>query len=231
MQAANPLPDPRGASRPGTGSPRGCRLRRCRGSRAERCADHGRLRARGGSRRPCLPGEITSSLSAGTNGLLRLGASPLLAAADVLELLGIDPSPQSAAPEGDPASALARLSEGPAAAAELVRGTGLAAGAVAAALTELEAGSPKKEALYRGSVGVWAVAACANWLDLDSARNVDSDRSRARLGALAEGRGETLAKKLVYLGAIFGGCRRCRSGCECRIRRGVDRELPPRERR
>jgi DNA processing protein len=85
-----------------------------------------------------VPGEITSSLSAGTNALLRLGASPLLGAADVLALLGIDPSPPSAAPEGNPAAVLARLSEGPAGADELVRGTGLAAGAVAAALTELE---------------------------------------------------------------------------------------------
>jgi DNA processing protein len=85
-----------------------------------------------------VPGEITSSLSAGTNALLRLGASPLLAAADVLELLGIDPSPPPAAPAGDAAAVLDQLSEVPAAADELVRATGLAAGAVAAALTELE---------------------------------------------------------------------------------------------
>ena len=37
-----------------------------------------------------VPGEITSSLSAGTNALLRLGATPLTAAADVLESFGIE---------------------------------------------------------------------------------------------------------------------------------------------
>src|SRR5881398_606268 len=36
------------------------------------------------------PGEITSALSAGTNALLRLGATPLTSAADVLEMFGID---------------------------------------------------------------------------------------------------------------------------------------------
>src|SRR5205823_10800103 len=35
------------------------------------------------------PGEITSSLSAGTNALLRLGATPLTRAADVLESFGL----------------------------------------------------------------------------------------------------------------------------------------------
>src|SRR5207253_2022399 len=36
-----------------------------------------------------VPGEITSALSAGTNALLRLGATPLTSAADVLEALGL----------------------------------------------------------------------------------------------------------------------------------------------
>ena len=36
-----------------------------------------------------VPGEITSALSAGSNGLLRLGATPLTAAQDVLESYGI----------------------------------------------------------------------------------------------------------------------------------------------
>jgi DNA processing protein len=102
-----------------------------------------------------VPGEITSSLSAGTNALLRLGATPLLGAADVLELLGIDASPPSVAPEGDAAAVLEQLSEGPAAADELARATGLAAGALAAALTELElAGRATEEGgVYRRSVG------------------------------------------------------------------------------
>ena len=36
-----------------------------------------------------VPGEITSALSAGSNGLLRLGATPLTSAQDVLESYGI----------------------------------------------------------------------------------------------------------------------------------------------
>src|SRR4029078_6042899 len=39
-----------------------------------------------------VPGEITSALSVGANALLRLGAPPLTAAADVLESLGIESS-------------------------------------------------------------------------------------------------------------------------------------------
>jgi DNA processing protein len=37
-----------------------------------------------------VPGEITSSLSAGTNALLKLGAVPCTSADDVLELFGLD---------------------------------------------------------------------------------------------------------------------------------------------
>src|SRR5207249_1328973 len=36
-----------------------------------------------------VPGEITSALSAGTNDLLRLGATPLTSSEDVLELFGL----------------------------------------------------------------------------------------------------------------------------------------------
>ncbi len=79
-----------------------------------------------------VPGEITSALSAGTNALLRLGATPLTAAADVLESLGIQPSPARAAPD-DPILDLL-----PATADELVRKTGLAVGEVIAALAELD---------------------------------------------------------------------------------------------
>jgi predicted Rossmann fold nucleotide-binding protein DprA/Smf involved in DNA uptake len=39
-----------------------------------------------------VPGEITSTLSAGTNALLRLGATPLTSPGDVLESLGIAPA-------------------------------------------------------------------------------------------------------------------------------------------
>ena len=38
-----------------------------------------------------VPGEITSALSRGTNALLRLGATPVTCAADVLEAIGVEP--------------------------------------------------------------------------------------------------------------------------------------------
>src|SRR5213075_1291950 len=41
-----------------------------------------------------VPGEITSSLSAGANALLRLGATPLTSATDVLEVFGLESQPR-----------------------------------------------------------------------------------------------------------------------------------------
>jgi DNA processing protein len=78
-----------------------------------------------------VPGEITSSLSAGTNALLKLGAAPLTSAADILASLGIEPEPVAA--EGSPLLELL-----PASADELVRHTGMGADEVARALVELE---------------------------------------------------------------------------------------------
>jgi DNA processing protein len=78
-----------------------------------------------------VPGEITSSLSAGTNALLKLGAAPLTSAADVLASFGIEPEPVVA--ERSPLLGLL-----PASADELVRRTGLGAHEVARALVELE---------------------------------------------------------------------------------------------
>jgi DNA processing protein len=78
-----------------------------------------------------VPGEITSALSAGTHALLRLGATPLTSAADVLESLGIEFKQPECAPHP-----LVQLL--PATVDELVRRSGLAAGEVAAALAELE---------------------------------------------------------------------------------------------
>jgi DNA processing protein len=78
-----------------------------------------------------VPGEITSSLSAGTNGLLKLGAAPLTGATDVLASFGIE----SQQPEGERSPLLDLL---PASADELVRKTGLGAGDVARTLVELE---------------------------------------------------------------------------------------------
>ena len=80
-----------------------------------------------------VPGEITSALSAGTNALLRLGATPLTAAADVLESFGLEPPPDGRATAGNPLLDLL-----PATADELVRKTGLAVGEVIAALAELD---------------------------------------------------------------------------------------------
>jgi DNA processing protein len=78
-----------------------------------------------------VPGEITSSLSAGTNALLKLGAAPLTAAADVLASFGIEPEPA----EGAVSPLLGLL---PASADELARKTGLGADQIARALVELE---------------------------------------------------------------------------------------------
>ena len=87
-----------------------------------------------------VPGEITSALSTGANGLLRQGATPVTCAADVLEAVGVEPV--SAAPTipdvGGAAVVVEALSGGAATPDELVRATSLSAGAVAAVLVELE---------------------------------------------------------------------------------------------
>jgi len=86
-----------------------------------------------------VPGEITSALSAGPNALLRLGATPLTAVEDVLEAYGLERhAAQEPEPAGPAAAVLARVRAAPASADELVRATGLDAGALAAALTDLE---------------------------------------------------------------------------------------------
>ena len=79
-----------------------------------------------------VPGEITSALSAGANGLLRLGATPLTSATDVLEALGLDAAPAKVE-ESHPLLELL-----PATVDELIRASGLAANEVAATLAELE---------------------------------------------------------------------------------------------
>ncbi len=91
-----------------------------------------------------VPGEITSLLSRGTNALLRLGATPVTCAADVLDAIGIEEPPEPAeaqaahALEGHLGRVRAAVAAAPAAVDEIVRTTGLDAGAVAAALAELE---------------------------------------------------------------------------------------------
>jgi len=86
-----------------------------------------------------VPGEITSSLSAGTNALIKLGAAPVAAASDVLELYELGsarPTLIAIGPEAE--SLLARLRESALTADELARAVSLEPGASAAALIELE---------------------------------------------------------------------------------------------
>jgi DNA processing protein len=100
-----------------------------------------------------VPGEITSALSAGTNALLRLGATPLTGSADVLGSFGLEPDPGQPAELGEHAAAvLAALAEEPSGADELGRVTGLDAATLATALTELElvGAAAESEGVWRG---------------------------------------------------------------------------------
>jgi DNA processing protein len=86
-----------------------------------------------------VPGEITSGLSRGSNALLRLGATPLTSAGDVLEALGIEaPPPSSPELSASAGAVLEALHDGTASVDELVGRTPLEANTVAAALAELE---------------------------------------------------------------------------------------------
>jgi DNA processing protein len=104
-----------------------------------------------------VPGEITSALSAGTNDLIRQGATPLLTADDVLEALGLERSPPRI-PDTLSAGAralLAPLSETARTLDELGRLTGLESPAMAAALTELELAGlvAAADGVYRSATG------------------------------------------------------------------------------
>jgi DNA processing protein len=94
-----------------------------------------------------VPGEITSSLSAGTNALLKLGATPLTAAADVLASFGLE----AAERVREPSPLLELL---PATADELARRSGLGAAEVARMLVELELAGlvVVADGLYRAAV-------------------------------------------------------------------------------
>lgn len=86
-----------------------------------------------------VPGEITSALSAGSHALLRLGATPLTCAQDVLESYGLVVAAAAPPDLSDTAAeVLKRIREGALGADELARATGLSAGELAVALTELE---------------------------------------------------------------------------------------------
>ena len=104
-----------------------------------------------------VPGEITSHLAAGTNELLRLGATPVTSAADVLAALGLaqpEPRPRSLPPSAsaDARSVAAVVADAPTTFDELVRRTRLDPPAVSAALVELELSGFLREAdgVYRG---------------------------------------------------------------------------------
>lgn len=102
-----------------------------------------------------VPGEITSSLSAGANALLRLGATPVTRAEDVLELFGLERRPLAGSPLGAIAEALlGRLAERPSGADELFRTVGVDPAAGSGALLELElAGRVSLEdGVYRAAV-------------------------------------------------------------------------------
>jgi DNA processing protein len=101
-----------------------------------------------------VPGEITSSLSAGSNALLRLGATPLTAAADVLEAYGLSAAETSAPRLGEAAGALLeRIREAPRGADELARAAGVDAGRLSVLLTELELAGTivEEDGVYRAA--------------------------------------------------------------------------------
>ncbi|HET9213509.1 MAG TPA: DNA-processing protein DprA [Gaiellaceae bacterium] len=104
-----------------------------------------------------VPGEITSSLSAGTNDLIRQGATPLLSADDVLGVLGLErPPPRPPADlSRDARALLGPLSELSRSLDELTRATGLDSARIAAALTELELGGlvAVADGVYRPTTG------------------------------------------------------------------------------
>lgn len=86
-----------------------------------------------------VPGEITSGLSAGTNDLLRQGATPLLSVDDILSSLGLErPPPVQPVISTAAAELLALLADGALGADELVRASGRSSAEVGAALAELE---------------------------------------------------------------------------------------------
>lgn len=103
-----------------------------------------------------VPGEITSGLSAGTNDLIRQGATPLLAADDVLEALGLERAPPTVPDtlSAEARAVLAHLADGARSPDELVRETSLASPRVAVAITELELA-----ALVVSGEGVYRMAA------------------------------------------------------------------------
>ena len=102
-----------------------------------------------------VPGEITSTVSAGSNALLRLGATPVTAARDVLEAFGLEPRVNEPQHVGGVAGRMLELlGASPGSIDELARASRLTPADVAAALTELELSGlvSEEEGVYRVSL-------------------------------------------------------------------------------
>ena len=102
-----------------------------------------------------VPGEITSSLSAGTNALLRLGAIPVTGSGDVLELFDLVPAEPIRADLGATAQALLTLlGDGPLTADEIARATGVEPAPLSASLMELELAGrvTLEDGVYRAAI-------------------------------------------------------------------------------
>jgi DNA processing protein len=95
-----------------------------------------------------VPGEITSTLSVGTNRLLRAGAAPLTSLDDIVDAIGFERTERPAARELPDVEAvvLARVRDSPATIDEVVRATAVDAAAVTAALVALELAGDVAEA-------------------------------------------------------------------------------------
>jgi DNA processing protein len=104
-----------------------------------------------------VPGEITAGLSAGSNDLLRQGATPLLAAEDVLDVLGLEPKPRAQTAVSTAAEEVLRLLADEAREADgLTRASGRTSAEVGAALVELELAGlvASADGLYRAVVAM-----------------------------------------------------------------------------
>jgi len=89
----------------------------------------------------CAPGNITSELSAGTNNLLKAGATPVTSVEDVLSLLGITENAQTALPlaaNENEFILLSLIKDGTTEGAELLRQSSLDAAVFNQTLTMLE---------------------------------------------------------------------------------------------
>ncbi|MDO8599142.1 MAG: DNA-processing protein DprA, partial [bacterium] len=90
-----------------------------------------------------VPGPITAPMSAGVNALLKIGATPVTAAADIIDALHLEellpPAPaRRTAPEGVPGHILHALGTAPIHVDNLRDRVGIHASALASALTSLE---------------------------------------------------------------------------------------------